>query len=178
MHRLVEMHLESSTADFFLIERKCLPIEYWLAQVKGLKVWYKKGGQWERASCEVRIIISRDIKISIFGRTRNMWESHISDRKPQVTRSGHTFSTCRAASTRNTSPCVFPWQVALCSHVWWVPKCSEASVLHLRSVTSAGWTQSTLQQLLACVNLKNAAVSLAGRQTRCSACPRGDLLST
>ena len=51
---------ESSTADFFLIERKCLPIEYVISvspSERPLKVWYKKGGQWERASREVRMYI-------------------------------------------------------------------------------------------------------------------------
>ena len=50
----------SSTGDFFLVERKCLPIELVVSvnpSERPHKVWYKKGGRWEKASREVRIYV-------------------------------------------------------------------------------------------------------------------------
>lgn len=47
---------ESSTADFFLIERKSLPVDVVLSITpteRPYKVWHKKSGHWKRASREV-----------------------------------------------------------------------------------------------------------------------------
>lgn len=47
---------ESSTADFFLIERKSLPLDVVLSVTpteRPYKVWHKKCGHWKRASREV-----------------------------------------------------------------------------------------------------------------------------
>ena len=40
--------------------------------------------------------------------TCNVWESHVCDRKRQVTRRFHMFSTCESRSTRMRFTCVFP----------------------------------------------------------------------
>ena len=53
-----DVPVESSTGDFFLAERKSLPIEFVVSvnpSERPLKFWRKKGGRWEKASHEVRI---------------------------------------------------------------------------------------------------------------------------
>lgn len=51
---------ESSTADFFLTERKSLPIEFVVSvtpTARPYKFWYKKCGHWEKASHDVCHIV-------------------------------------------------------------------------------------------------------------------------
>ena len=52
---------ESSTGDLFLTERKLLPIELVVSvtlTARPYRFWYKKCGQWERASREVCHIVA------------------------------------------------------------------------------------------------------------------------
>ena len=52
---------ESSTEDFFLIERKSLAIEFVVSVTptqRPYKFWYKKCGHWKKASCEVCHVVT------------------------------------------------------------------------------------------------------------------------
>ena len=49
--------------------------------------------------------------------TRNVWESHVCDRKLQVSGTHYTFSTCRPASMCIQLICAFTWRITQRSHV-------------------------------------------------------------
>ena len=63
--------------------------------------------------------------------TCNVWESHVCDRKPQVTRSSNTFCTCRPDSTCRRPPHEFSWRITLCFDVRRVQTFTATSVLYL-----------------------------------------------
>ena len=55
-----DVPVESSTGDFFLVERKSLPIELVVCvspSERPYKFWYKKDRRWEQASREVSTLI-------------------------------------------------------------------------------------------------------------------------
>lgn len=58
---------EASSEDFFLAERKSLPIELIISvapTARPYKLWYRKCGHWEKASREVCHIVTYTVMIT------------------------------------------------------------------------------------------------------------------